>query len=284
MIESAKKLAVGDRMCRVVGWNIWKSDRRSRIQMKFKEILTGRTSEVTAQPDDRYDVLDAEVIDLEHSYRDGPDEIFYTKTGEEWRFPAAGLEDVLRWVSPTYRGQVVDGKLVIEFTSGVLFDKVKDLTFKVGAKNLNSIQVDGAANVEGKNIATENLLVKLNGAGAMTLSGKSTEQNVALDGVGTYNAAELSSQRAQVTNNGTGAVVVRVSDKLDAIAKALLEFETLDGAQIKEIIKHGRMLNPPPGVIARSGEKMEPEKPPKQVVVAPDVTPPLPGALGGAPA
>ncbi|HSC42678.1 MAG TPA: ATP-dependent zinc metalloprotease FtsH, partial [Candidatus Binatia bacterium] len=73
-------------------------------------------------------------------------------------------------------------------------------------------------------------------------------------------------------------------DKLDAIAKALLEFETLDGAQIKEIIKHGRMLNPPPGVIARSGEKMEPEKPPKQVVVAPDVTPPLPGALGGAPA
>jgi cell division protease FtsH len=73
-------------------------------------------------------------------------------------------------------------------------------------------------------------------------------------------------------------------DKLDAIAKALLEFETLDGSQIKEIIQHGRMLNPPPGVTARSGEKMEPEKPPKQVVVAPDVTPPLPGALGGAPA
>ena len=105
-------LAVGDRMCRVVSWNIWKSDRRSRIQMKFKEILTGRTSEVTAQPDDRYDVLDAETIELEHSYRDGPDEVFYTKAGEEWRLPADGLEDVLRWVSPVYRGQVVDGKLV----------------------------------------------------------------------------------------------------------------------------------------------------------------------------
>src|ERR1700750_648949 len=73
-------------------------------------------------------------------------------------------------------------------------------------------------------------------------------------------------------------------DKLDAIAKALLEFETLDGSQIKEIIKHGRMLNPPPGVTPRGGEKMEPEKPPKQAVVAPDVTPPLPGALGAAPA
>src|SRR5580765_5355347 len=73
-------------------------------------------------------------------------------------------------------------------------------------------------------------------------------------------------------------------DKLDVIAKALLEFETLDGSQIREIIEHGRMLNPPPGVTPRGGEKMEPEKPPKQVVVAPDVTPPLPGALGGAPA
>src|SRR5205814_9285167 len=62
-------------------------------------------------------------------------------------------------------------------------------------------------------------------------------------------------------------------DKLDVIAKALLEFETLDGSQIREIVEHGRMLNPPPGIAPRGGEKMEPEKPPKQVVVVPDVTP-----------
>ena len=73
-------------------------------------------------------------------------------------------------------------------------------------------------------------------------------------------------------------------DKLDTIAKALLEYETLDGLQIKEIIEHGRLLNPPPSVTPVSGEKMPPEKPPKQVVVGPDVAPPLPGALGGAPA
>ena len=111
-VRKGMLLAVGDRMCRVMTWNIWKSDRRSRIQMKFKEMLTGRTSEVTAQPDDRYDVLDAETIGLEHSYRDGTDEVFYTTDGEEWRLHAAGLEEVLIWVSPIYRGQVVDGKLV----------------------------------------------------------------------------------------------------------------------------------------------------------------------------
>jgi cell division protease FtsH len=57
----------------------------------------------------------------------------------------------------------------------------------------------------------------------------------------------------------------------------------IDGAQIKEIIEHGRLINPPPGNPPPT-QKMPPEKPPKQVVVAPDVTPPLPGALGGAPA
>ena len=78
--------------------------------------------------------------------------------------------------------------------------------------------------------------------------------------------------------------LVEHREKLETIAKALLEFETLDGSQIREIIEHGRMLNPPPGPPPSSGEKMKPEKPPKQVVVAPDVTPPLPGGLSGAPA
>ena len=73
-------------------------------------------------------------------------------------------------------------------------------------------------------------------------------------------------------------------DKLEVIAKALLEYETLDGSQIKEIVDHGRLINPPPGASPPPGKKMPAEKPPKQVVAAPDVTPPLPGALGGAPA
>jgi cell division protease FtsH len=72
-------------------------------------------------------------------------------------------------------------------------------------------------------------------------------------------------------------------DHLDAIAKTLLEYETLDGLQIKELIKHGELRNPPPTVTPSSGEKMAPEKPPRQVVVGPEA-PPLPGALGGAPA
>lgn len=40
-------------------------------------------------------------------------------------------------------------------------------------------------------------------------------------------------------------LILKHKDKLDAIAHALLEFETLDGTHIKEIMEHGRILNPP---------------------------------------
>src|SRR5438270_9867766 len=67
---------------------------------------------------------------------------------------------------------------------------------------------------------------------------------------------------------------------LDAIAKNLLEYETLDGMQIKELIEYGELKNPPPMIGPENGQKMPPEKPPRQVVVG-NEAPPLtddPGA------
>jgi translation elongation factor P/translation initiation factor 5A len=98
--------------CTVIDWNIWKSDRRSRIQMRVKDLLTGRVSEITAQPDDRYETQETERITLSHSYRDGNDEVFYTAGGEEHRCGAAACEDALRWKADSYEGLLVDGQLL----------------------------------------------------------------------------------------------------------------------------------------------------------------------------
>ena len=59
--------------------------------------------------------------------------------------------------------------------------------------------------------------------------------------------------------------------ELEAIAKALLEFETLDGDQIRDILKYGSMKNPPPP--AGSGLQSRTEPPPhphEGAVLAPD--------------
>jgi cell division protease FtsH len=40
-------------------------------------------------------------------------------------------------------------------------------------------------------------------------------------------------------------IIITNREKLELIAKALLEFETLEGSQINDILQHGRMLNPP---------------------------------------
>ena len=111
-LRKGRLVEIDGRICVVVHWNLWKSDRRSRVQMRFKDVLTGRMSEVTAQPDDRYSSPENETVDLEYSYRDGPDEVFYTPDGVEWRCPVAGVEDALRWNADSYKGVVVDGKLL----------------------------------------------------------------------------------------------------------------------------------------------------------------------------
>jgi len=118
-----------NRVCTVIYWNLWKSDRRSRVQMKVKDLLSGRITEITAQGDDKYNVLESEVMQLTHSYTDGTEEVFYTLDGnEEWRCPSVGLEDVLRWSAESYTGRVVDGKLLTVDPPASVVAVVKDTT------------------------------------------------------------------------------------------------------------------------------------------------------------
>lgn len=101
-----------NRMCTVIYWNILRNDRRTFVQMKLKDLLTGRITELKEHGDSKYEVLDSEIIDLAHSYRDGNDEVFYTPEGEEYRCPAAAVEDALLWKTDTYKGLLVESKLV----------------------------------------------------------------------------------------------------------------------------------------------------------------------------
>ncbi len=72
--------------------------------------------------------------------------------------------------------------------------------------------------------------------------------------------------------------------KLEAIARALLEYETLDGSMVKDIVEHGRMLNPPARRPAEPPAPPSPETPASQETSdESEDDGPLPG-LAGAPA
>jgi elongation factor P len=100
------------RMCTVIHWNILRNDRRQFVQMKVKDLLTGRIQEMKEHGETKYDVLETEKIDLTHSYRDGNDEVFYTAEGEEYRVAHEAAADALKWPGETYKGMLADGKLV----------------------------------------------------------------------------------------------------------------------------------------------------------------------------
>ena len=72
-------------------------------------------------------------------------------------------------------------------------------------------------------------------------------------------------------------IITENRDKLNAIAKALLEFETLDGSQVRDIMEHGYMLNPPPPPAAPP--QVEPPPLPTK-----DIAPEYPHGLTGSPA
>ena len=96
----------------VVFWNILKNDRRQFVQMRLKNLETGRIAELKEHGDTKFEVLDNEVVELSHSYRDGNDEVFYTTEGEEHRCNHEVAKDALLWKCAAYKGFVVEGHLV----------------------------------------------------------------------------------------------------------------------------------------------------------------------------
>lgn len=100
------------RMCTVVYWNILRNDRRTFVQLRLKDLETGRLTELKEGTDTKWEVLEREERELTHSYRDGIVEVFFMESGEELRCPIAAAEDALRWPAESYQGMFIEDALV----------------------------------------------------------------------------------------------------------------------------------------------------------------------------
>jgi cell division protease FtsH len=89
-------------------------------------------------------------------------------------------------------------------------------------------------------------------------------------------AEEIDSEVKRIIDSGfnrASDLIQQHRDKLEIIAQSLLEFETLDGAQVEEIIKTGKLTPPPPA--AKSG----PPTGAQAATILPDVAKPVPPKL-----
>ena len=100
------------RMCTVVWWNILRNDRRQFIQMRIKDLQSGRIQELKEHSDSKFETLEKEEREMSHSYTDGEAEVFFTMDGEEFRCPKVAAEDALKWPSDSYKAVFVSGELV----------------------------------------------------------------------------------------------------------------------------------------------------------------------------
>ncbi len=96
-------------------------------------------------------------------------------------------------------------------------------------------------------------------------------------------AQEIDREVRQLVDEGynrSKELILAHREKLEIIAKALLEFETLDGRQVREIIEHGRMLNPP----TPPRPKVAQPPPLKDRSEGATIAPEIPPGMAGAPA
>lgn len=136
-----------------------------------------------------------------------------------------------------YLETVVEGKtLVLRVPENMVFRDVADLTFRIGASNLEAVELMGAGSFEVNGLDTDLWQVTVPGAGSITVSGRAREQAVRLDGASSYLAEDLDSDVATILTNGAGTAVVRVNDELDVTINGLGKVEYIGNPSVREKI------------------------------------------------
>ena len=140
-------------------------------------------------------------------------------------------------VIPHIKTSVQNNKLQISYDNVSTPTPTKPVIFHLSVKNLNSIDVSGAAKMNAVNLKSDQLNVFLNGAaegnltnlqlksliltisgaGNLNASGKADAQTITINGAGEYSAPSLNTSNTTVTINGAGKTTVKVSEMLNAI-------------------------------------------------------------------
>lgn len=127
---------------------------------------------------------------------------------------------------------------ILKIKSGYEIKNSTELKAFITIKDLNSLELSGACNLEGKNtIVTKNLKMKVSGASDVEMSVRCSDLNIAASGASdlklsgdaavleidasgasTIKAQDLTANQAKIESSGASTVKVNVNESLDAKA------------------------------------------------------------------
>ncbi|MAT99721.1 MAG: DUF2807 domain-containing protein [Anaerolineaceae bacterium] len=141
-------------------------------------------------------------------------------------------DNLLPYIETRVRGN----KLIISVQGNTLFSNVTELTYHVTVANIDSVELDGAGEIEVSHLDADEWQVNLDGTGSITASGQANKQTVEIIGAGAYTADELASQEATVRHSGAGMAVVQVSNQLDVRIDGLGTVEYIGDPEVTQTI------------------------------------------------
>lgn len=153
--------------------------------------------------------------------------------GDKESLNISGPADLVQKISTT----VTDGTLIIDEKGNITLPSISNyntLTYTIVVKDLSSLNISGAGDVQvetltspdmnvtltgaGKvqmnQLTTDRLIVEISGLGGLEISGSASQATIDISGTGNLNAPDLKIQTAVITIPGLGSATVWVTDKL----------------------------------------------------------------------
>jgi hypothetical protein len=118
----------------------------------------------------------------------------------------------LRTIVPT---KVVVYTLTVTDLSEVIFNGAGELEMSGLDTDSFYIEINGAARVDIDELITEDLVVEIDGTGTVTIAGKTSSQEITIQGAGNYQASDLQSDSTAITIAGLGNGTVWATENLD---------------------------------------------------------------------
>jgi hypothetical protein len=183
---------------------------------------------------------------------------FFIKQGGEQSVTVKADEEIIKRITT----EVEDRKLVIDIgrdwveriSMGINLLSSREIVVEITVKELLSLDIAGACDLEASGIRGDALELKMSGAstvkvldvdtnkimtdmpgaGKILVNGKTGEQQITMTGAGAYDASHLESQNARVTLTGVGNATVWAKENLEVAVTGVGSIEYYGNPHIKQ--------------------------------------------------